>query len=543
MLRYASQGPTTGSHDREAGERTPTDPPRFQPALAALAETIRVLDAEGIRFCSWKSNRHLDAGLSGRTDVDLLVDAEQATAFRRILRRSCLLQLVQPADRRVPGIEHYLGFDPASGRLFHLHVHLHVIVGSRGRKDRRIPVESAFLGTTERLHGVPVPAPAVELAVLTIRGALKYRPRDVVKDTLGIRSFGIDGQILTEIEWLLGRTTIDEACRVVREAGNLVPPDALETFLTLAKTGRRDGLAALRVRRRVSRALPRLPVGPAPSPRTGIGGALARAPRRMTPARGGRTIALVGADGAGKTTHAAEITRWLAWKIDARLCYLGSKTSGPLAGATYATFRGFRRLHRTSSERRWPSSVVDPAAWLRDVALACHHLATGYGRSRRYERAVRVARAGGVVILDRFPLASLDGSPAARLMDGPKIEATLGPRRGLVRWLASREEQIYRRFRPPDELLALDVDPSVAAARKPDHDARLLDAKARAVTELVRAGTVGATVVRRIDANAPADVVLGRLKGEVWRALAPTPHDPADAPQERAGAVRSPPSP
>ncbi|HWL90278.1 MAG TPA: hypothetical protein VNP90_02835, partial [Actinomycetota bacterium] len=49
-------------------------PPQTIPALARLLDDLA---DHGVRFCHWKSNEHLAAGLAGRTDLDLLVDADQ----------------------------------------------------------------------------------------------------------------------------------------------------------------------------------------------------------------------------------------------------------------------------------------------------------------------------------------------------------------------------------------------------------------------------------------------------------------------------------
>ena len=45
-------------------------------------------------------------------------------------------------------------------------------------------MERAFLESRRRQDGVPVPAPELELGVLSVRALLKYRARDVVKDVL-----------------------------------------------------------------------------------------------------------------------------------------------------------------------------------------------------------------------------------------------------------------------------------------------------------------------------------------------------------------------
>jgi hypothetical protein len=72
---------------------------------------------------------------------------------------------------------------------------------------------------------------------------------------------------------------------------------------------------------------------------------------RMTLAGGGTTVALIGANGAGKSTMAGDVARWLGWKLDARVHYLGSKQPSRQTEWLYLMFRALRRSHRAASRR------------------------------------------------------------------------------------------------------------------------------------------------------------------------------------------------
>jgi len=114
------------------------------PALGALLDELA---EKGVRYCLWKSNIRLRAGLAGETDLDLLVDREYGLQLREILGRHRLKQLMPHKASAHAGMEHFLGMDEASGRLFHLHVHYQLVLGEQYVKNYRLPMESQVLGS------------------------------------------------------------------------------------------------------------------------------------------------------------------------------------------------------------------------------------------------------------------------------------------------------------------------------------------------------------------------------------------------------------
>ncbi len=505
--------------------------PAVSPApLPALVAFFRELAADGIGHCSWKSNEHLVAGLTGNSDIDLLVARDDATRFREIAARHDLKPIVPPPDATHVAMEHLLGHDPRSGRTFHIHVHWQLVLGERHVKNHRIPLERAFLEPTQLLDGVPVPRPEMELVVLVIRTLLKYRARDVVKDVLGIRTPGLPGETRREIAWLLDRTTVTDVKAVLRaDGGELLAPDLAARFLDIATHDSRSGYALFTLRRRVRRSLGHLR-------RTGRVRASARyflalfrrrqsrrrpADTGMTLPGGGLTIALVGSDGSGKSTIAAALEEWLGWKLSVRTFYLGSKAPSRSSDWTYVAFRALRRGHRTVTARTRRPRAAEPIARTRDVMLALHHLAVARDRIRRHRRGCGDAQTGRVVIFDRLPLERISIRPEHRLLDGPQIRTVLDARRrGTIRRLAGVEDRMYRRIGLPDHLVVLDVNPDVSFGRKPDHEPAVLAAKSRAAAELASLAEATRSVnVIRIDANRDLDIVLRDLKARLWNVL------------------------
>lgn len=496
--------------------------PAAPDATATTAALFDALNRAGIRYCHWKSNLRLGRGLSGATDLDLLIDPADTVRFREQLAAFRIRRVLAPPGKRYPSIEDYLGLDAATGALFHLHVHYRLVLGEQFVKNYRLPLEARFLDSARPRLGVMTPAPELELTVLCLRALLKYRDRDGLKDLLGIRSPGIPAHIGDEIRWLASQTTAGETRAAAVGALGPEVGSVIERFLPLAVASSREGKTLLRLRRDVRVAL-------RPFRRHDRGSALARYVResfrrrnrlRTGPARrmslpgGGLSVALLGADGAGKTTVTAALHDRFGRMLETRCYYLGSKQPSLLSDRLYVAFRAFRRGHRSFAARFGEENAVARAlAAARQTLLYAHHLSVGHDRYRRHRRGLRDAGRGALVLYDRFPLVAP--------LDGPVIRQ-IGEGR-LARAFARREESLYRRFRPPDLLLALVVDPDLSLRRKPDHDREAVEAKARLLDELIN-GAGARPVAGRIaviDAALPLPRVQAGAGAAIWNSLPP----------------------
>nr|MBA2725420.1 hypothetical protein [Actinomycetota bacterium] len=227
-------------------------PPEAIPALAALLDALR---ERGVRYCLWKSNLRLAHALTGQTDLDLLIDRRDSGAFREVLVHHPVKPMVPSPHATYPGMHHLLGFDSATGQLFHLHVHYQMVLGEQYVKNHRFPMEQDFLGSIRVLDGVPVPSAALELAILAVRALLKYRARDVVKDVLNIRTPGLAADIRNEIGWLLQQTSVEEVRAELNAAEAPLPVESICDFLEIAQGAPRSGYKLLRLRGRLRRTV------------------------------------------------------------------------------------------------------------------------------------------------------------------------------------------------------------------------------------------------------------------------------------------------
>jgi thymidylate kinase len=491
--------------------------------LVALIDLFDELNRHGIKYCHWKSTAHLDRSLEGLTDLDLLVDREHGGRFRGILHQHDIKPLASPAGRRFPALEDYLGLDKATGRQFHLHVHYQLVLGEQFVKNYRLPIEKVLLENTKMYAGlVKIPAPEVEIVVLAIRALLKYRDRDALKDMLSIRSAGIPASIRDELEALSGQTDEEAVRQLLVSQIDLVSPGILLEFLATAADSPRRGHVFYRLRRDLRRDL-------APyqrqsrwwARRTYFGvvlrqwlrGRHRRAPKKV-PVAGGLAVAVVGADGAGKSTLVAELQRWLSWKMEVRRYHLGSQERSPSCRLAHLGYRV-----ALSSHRRWAQLVGEQCAStrlldrLQRLFHELYHLSKAWDRYRRYLAGRRQASQGAIVLYERYPLERLQHVMAKRPMDGPRIAAAAGAHAGSLTSALSRiERNLYRRILLPDHLFILHVSPHVSQQRKPDHDRHAIEDRSRALRQMDKRG-LSAT---EIDADQPLEQVLLQVKTVLW---------------------------
>jgi hypothetical protein len=74
----------------------------------------------------------------------------------------------------MPGVVSYYGYDKASDTLVHVHAHFQLVLGHDATKNYRLPIERPFLDSAVQDELFKVPAPEFELIVFVIRMVLKH---------------------------------------------------------------------------------------------------------------------------------------------------------------------------------------------------------------------------------------------------------------------------------------------------------------------------------------------------------------------------------
>jgi thymidylate kinase len=485
----------------------------------------RALTAGGVRYCHFKSNAHLAAGMAGETDLDVLLDSQQRQEAERCLVASGFKAFRAIGHLAYPGVIDYLAMDENSGALVHLHIHYQLILGEKHLKGYRIPWESSILAsrTLDGEHGFFTASVAWELLLLLLRASLKVRVRDHISGVLGMSA--IEPGIAHEFAWLTQRC---ERTAFAELAQHHVGPRGLAAANALLERG-----LSLRRLARFRRAVsPMLREWRTHSPLRAwfsrhiheaawlIGGLSRRflnrgAPTKRIPINGGRVIALLGCDGSGKSTLGKELRRWLAWKLDVYAIYHGSGDgeSSLLRWPLKAAQRLFVRSRKkspdssggTASARRESVAkrIIRPI-WA--IALACE-------KTRKLRRQTRARNLGMVVLADRYPQTEVAG-----IHDGPLLDNWAQHPNRLLRWLSRWERRRYERFAlfPPDLVLKLNVDVEECWRRKPEGSRENLQRRVEAIARIHVPALVEEVLV---DASLPKDLVALSAKRQIWKLL------------------------
>jgi thymidylate kinase len=455
----------------------------------------RELERSGLRYCQWKGRAKRDRWMAGQGDLDLLVDRSSASAFAAVLEQLDFKLALAAPERQAAGVQSYVGYDHGHGRLIHVHAHYALVIGRPWVRHYRLPFAAAVVESAVARVPFRAPAPGFELLLLLLRTTLLHDPRDVVAEPAWL-----DG---ARQEWADLRET--GAAELPRLLARHLPDVSLESMERAAEALQprcpvwRRLVARARLERelRPHRARPPAPVRAGRVFRSAlsrIGLASDTGGKRL--ASGGAVIAVVGTDGAGKSTCARAVRGWLGTELWTRHAHLGRPARSPLTLLVGGALKASGRL-----------GMPDLHAHLELL----RHLCTARDRYRLYRRVRETAAAGGVVICERYPL------PGNRLLVGPSRDQgrALTANSELARRMRRWEARYYARMARPELVLVLRVDPDTAVRRKTDEPADYVRARAWAMWETDWSDS-DATL---IDATRPLRDILVELRALVWETL------------------------
>ena len=424
MYRHARDLPSSA-------RLTAVRPPAVHPSLA---RAFAVLSASGARWCILRGWDRLDVPPD---DVDLLVDSESLDRVTRELEGLGYVRLPSWGRGRH---RFFLTYDRDHDVWVKLDIVDRVAFGPGGVHETGL--ERVLLERRVSTDPVPHLAAADEFWALLLHCLLdRGTVEPVHADTLA-RLAGDAGPPAPLADWLVGVARDERPVAILEAAGRR----DVESLHALGQRLRASISPSIELAfRRWSRA----------------------AMRRMTKVRRallerGLSIALLGVDGAGKSTVAAALASRLPWEV--RTVYLGLYGAGPGGAAPRGAMGRLGRL--------WAG----------------------------YARGIGHRTRGRMVIYDRFGWDALLMSPSRR-----------GRGARVRRWVLAHAVP------PPDLVVLLDAPPTVAHARKPEHDLEELSRQRDQYLDL--ASKRPEIVVVRTDQDMNA--VVRAITAAIWqRALA-----------------------
>jgi hypothetical protein len=461
---------------------------KVDPRLAIIRTVVEELEAKGIRYCHWKSNEHVLAAVQGDTDLDLLSDKSRQQEVVVVLNQVGFVRYQAAWYVCYPDIEDYLAVDPAGGKLVHIHAHFGLVLGEKLVKSYCLPWMEELLATRrwDEAHGIYCSDPVYELLLLFVRMALK-RP------LIPFLSTQPSPDAIREYAWSKKRVSLNEVTTLTRR---LLGPQTVEPVTKLYQHGlthaaltqlfaqadpvlsryRRYGKAqAILVRLfrqgawyayRINRKL----------------GLFALPVHRTLPGEG-VLVALMGADGCGKSTQTKIIRQRFAAKVDVLHIYMGSG-DGPgnflrlgldRIRKTLFRLRQQRATHETHSAN---ANRLNPdtksTSLIFRVGFIIRSLLLGWEKKSKLRQAARARGKGLIVICDRYPQTTIPG-----YNDGPLLNGYANSKYVILRRLAQWERNCYT-LSPaeiPDLVIKLYADSAVLAERRPEMAVETIEQK------------------------------------------------------------------
>jgi len=487
-----------------------------KPALNLIVELCQALNIERIAYCHWKSNNALDRSASGENDLDLLVSRTDLPGFLTILARLGFKEARAEPEKQMIGVSDFYGYDVDSGRLVHVHAHYLLVLGHDMTKNFRLPFETPYIESAFQDGLFKVPAPEYEYIVLVVRLMLKHATWDVILGKQGT----LKKAERLELEYLQARLEQEKVNAILEMHLPYIGIGLFQRCLQVLQPG-----VSVWLRAKVGQQLQRqLQAGTRYSVLADaflkqlrhwtliIKRRIFRNPSRHRLVSGGMMIAIVGGDGAGKTTLVNGLYKWLSRDFDTLMIHMGKPRESVATIVVRAVLRigNLMRLypHLNSSSLYLPDSKAPQfpgkLPWMIREAFKARDRYFTYLGARRF------VNSGRIVICDRFPLAQI------KLMDGPVVEQiTTRNDDWLSRILSNFEKKYYQRMVMPELVIVLRLDPDEAVRRKTDEDSTQVRVRSTEIWKIDWQGS-GVNVIEAYQSEAE---VLTAAQTLIWAKL------------------------
>lgn len=487
-------------------------------SLLIVQTLTRLFQQAEIRYCHWKSNEHVDAAVEGKTDLDVLVDRSAKSRLPTLLSEIGFKYFEAIACRRYVDIDDYLAIDEDTGQLVHLHLHYTLELGEKQLKGYDVPWEELILSTRiyDQQHQIYTAEPNIEIILLMVRAALKVRSRDRIKHTLGKSYF--KGDFIREFRWLKERIDVDRVRELsetllnksaskwvlaaIQDEANLkqilsfrnpiyLSLQRYRRYHPLVSTGLRWQREVENLTYKVLRQYLNLPV----------------TTRRVSP-QGGMIIAILGADGSGKSTVKSEIVRCLSQKLDVLPIYLGSGdgTASWMRMPLIWLTKSAKKAKKSSASSK-ASEFKKPKSKLSQLVKVLWAITLVYEKRDKLKQAQIARERGMIVVSDRYPQIQFLG-----FNDGALLSGSESIPRSLQQWEFNHYRFMAEKM-PPDLVIKLNVTPEVALNRKPESPADIVCQKVNAIQALQFSPP---TIVVDIDATQSLEQVILEVKQAIW---------------------------
>ena len=474
--------------------------------MKRIPDHIVGLNAElikgGVRYIHWKSNIHLKEGLYGETDLDILVHSDDKKKFVSIASHYEFVKVISPIWCSYPFIEDFVGCDPETGIMKHLHVHYKMLTGFKRVKHFRIPWEVKILESRiiDTETGWPLPTNVDEFIVFLMRMQLKSTLRSYFTNSAVYPNHVVDeyrylsnkvkaDQLMERLDnFEVELTECEIRCLLLGDDYNTIKAIG-KKVVSQIKHGSRYSFPVTLLVSFYKGAVYWL------ARRNHRKGKLSVFKKRLN--KSGLTVAFIGIDGSGKSSVTSDIYRWLIPKVDAHSIYLGSGDGKK--GGVEKIRTGLRKKSPVNASNNNSFRVIIRSLF--DTLLIIR-------KAYLIRRSKKISCEGSVVIMDRFPQNQFFG-----INDGPKIPKlkTLF----LFRAIESYCFRVIEKYKP-DVVIRLSIDFDTSMSRKPDHNPDIIKEKVKIINKINFDNIVD------VDAKQDLNEVILDTKSLLWSMIKST---------------------
>lgn len=463
---------------------------------------------KGLLYCHWKSNEHLEPGLNGETDLDVLLAKENKEEGEKILRELDFLQCKSQFGSRYPDVDDWIGFDAKTGSLIHLHLHYRIVTGHSGMKEYDLPWTEEALNTRiqDQASSVYIMEPNLEFVTLYTRIGLKCGFINRIKKIKGTYKFSKD--LEKEINYLKNKISWERITEILnpffkKDTEKVLkimqlPTLSIKEVLLLKKITEKTFAAYNREHKaaKIKEIGYYIILRFRQKFRKNFGYIVRKVPKTQK----GLTITFIGQDGAGKTTVCSDIIKWLNWKLDVRYYYLGSGDN-------------YKSLIKSILDFLPKWKLFKP---VRGLLFLGEFYKLSIDINKYLSQAEKYSSQGGFAILDRFPQADYKG-----VNDGPKLQffADQYVKSKHIRplfnyWISKEERNIQKASKQsPNLVFKLLLSPEESLRRKPNENFEMVKLKHNIIKNLKFENSI----VTEVDATMSYNDEIILIKSVIWQ--------------------------
>ena len=517
--------------------------------MAIIQDFFSELNRDEVTYMHFKSNTDLKRNFDGISDFDVLVSDEDYEHLESILTQFGARRFETIKEKRYPYVCSWLLYDSVSGKLYHIHLHRRLMSGKEYVKDYIIPWHDFLLNTRifDSIWNIYITEPNVELILLATRTVIKSKSHDLRNAKNG--KYQLPDKLNKIRQVLQKKMNIDKLkyyCELLfpnQDSTSIIDFGLdkeidSELFLKLSnlirnslKKDRRMSPLSAEIKFRIHSFSYKVKRHLARKYDANI------ITKKVLENHRGLIVALVGVDGAGKSTSAKNLAKWLGYQIDSKNYFMGEgsgKTGRLVAmliriiriGDTSATnasknvpeeTRGVEVHRRTNLGRKIRTKLKSffKKPQIRTILRALIIVLVQQRNQRLLKKMVRYRNKGGISITDRYPQMESPG-----MNDGLKVESYLKkyPSSFVLKLFQQLEKKYVRKSVQikPDVVFRLNISIQTSMERKPEQkNIEVYKQKLDKLQDI----TFNNSYIIDINAEQPYDEELLLLKRNIWTLL------------------------